>query len=144
MINRMAEVAKMFGLELRETFKIADDIFGEHPKYYRFAENVCLEASNDGAKWDTADAGVLEDILMGDVRIIKLPWKPHIGEKFYIPCIHTEPEYMYNIYYWNNDDYDKECYRMGLICKTSEEAVALTKKMIAMIQEEKKNGQLHD
>ena len=33
---------------------------------------------------------------------------------------------------------------MGLICKTSEEAVALTKKIIAMIQEEKKNGQLHD
>lgn len=136
MINRMAEVAKMFELELRETFKIADDIFGEHPKYYRFAENVCLEASNDGAKWDTADAGVLEDILMGDVRIIKLPWKPHIGEQFYIPCIHTEPEYMYNVYYWNNDDYDKEYYRMGIVCKTPEEATALTEKMLEAINEQ--------
>ena len=53
--NRMAEVAKMFGVKLRETFKIADDIFGEHPKYYRFAENVCLEASNDSAKWERSE-----------------------------------------------------------------------------------------
>ena len=33
---------------------------------------------------------------------------------------------------------------MGLVCKTPEEAVALTKKIVAMVQEEKKNGQLHD
>ena len=56
----------------------------------------------------------------------------------------AQPEYMYSRLYWNNDDYDKEYYRMRLICKTKEEAVALTKKIIAMVQEEKKNGQLHD
>lgn len=136
MINRMAEVAKMFGLELRETFKIADDIFGEHPKYYRFAENVCLEASNDGAKWDTADAGVLEDILMGDVRIIKLPWKPQKGEKYYVPSIVIRPEDRNYYYYWSNDDINIEHYRMGIVCKTPEEATALTEKMLAAINEQ--------
>lgn len=132
----MEEVAKMFGLELRETFKIADDIFGEHPKYYRFAENVCLEASNDGAKWDTADAGVLEDILMGDVRIIKLPWKPQKGEKYYVPSIVIRPEDRNYYYYWSNDDINVEHYRMGIVCKTPEEATALTEKMLVAINEQ--------
>ena len=139
MTNHMAEVAKLLGVELMENFKIADDIFGEHPpKYYRFAENVCLEASKDSVNWKTADTGVLEDILLGDVMIIKLPWKPQKGETYYIPCIVAEPEYMYSVNYWSNDDYDKEYYRMGLVCKTSEEAVALTKKIISAVQEEKK------
>ena len=142
--NHMAEVVKLLGVKLMENFKIADDIYGEHPNYYRFAENVCLEASKDSVNWETADTGVLEDILLGDVMIIKLPWKPQKGAPYYIPCIVAEPEYMYTVLYWNNDDYDKEYYRMGLVCKTSKEAVALTKKIISMVQEEKKNGQLHD
>lgn len=140
MANHMAEVAKLLGVELRETFKITDDIFGEHPKYYRFAENVCLEASNDGGKWETSDAGVLEDILMGDVRIIKLPWKPRKGEKYYVPRIAVRPGDRHYHYYWNNDDINIEHYRMGLVCKTIEEAIALTNKMLAVAKEGKNNG----
>ena len=136
MTNHMEEVAKMFGVELRETFKIADDIFGKHPKYYRFAENVCLEASKDGVNWETADVGVLEDILIGDVRIIKLPWKPQKCAPYYIPCIVAQSEHMYSMFYWNDDNYDKEYYRMGLVRKTPEEAVALTKKMLEAINEQ--------
>lgn len=136
MANRMAEVAKLLGVELMETFKIADDIFGEHPKYYRFAENVCLEASNDGGKWETADAGVLEDILMGDVRIVKLPWKPQEGEKYYVPRIAIRPYDRHYYYYWDNSGVDIKRYDMGLVCKTSEEAIALTEKMLVAINEQ--------
>lgn len=141
MTNHMEEVAKLLGVELEEEFRIE----GTHVDYiYKISEKgLFLRCS--GRDWWEEVPDTLVQMLAGMTRkIIKFPWKPHIGEKFYIPCIHTEPEYMYNVYYWNNDDYDKEYYRIGLICKTSEEAVALTKKMIAMIQEEKKNGQLHD
>lgn len=141
MTNHMEEVAKLLGVELEEEFRIE----GTHVDYiYKISEKgLFLRCS--GRDWWEEVPDTLVQMLAGRTRkIIKLPWKPHIGEKFYIPCIHTEPEYMCNVYYWNNDDYDKEYYHMGLICKTSEEAVALTKKMIAMIQEEKKNGQLHD
>ena len=133
--NYMAEVAKLLGVELGESFKIADDIFGEHPKYYRFAENVCLEASKDGVNWETADVEVLEDILIGDVRIIKLPWKPREGEKYYVPRIIIQPEDRYYCYYWDNSGVDIKRYDMGLVCKTPEEAVALTKKMLAVAKE---------
>ena len=132
----MEEVAKMFGVELRETFKIADDIFGEHPKYYRFAENVCLEASNDGGYWETADAGVLEDILMGDVRIVKLPWRPKYDETYYTPSISNA--FGYNSFYWRGDDSDEKYYNFGIICQSKEEAIALRQKMLAVA---KKNNE---
>ena len=43
---------------------------------------------------------------------------------------------MYSMFYWNDDNYDKEYYRMGLVRKTPEEAVALTKKMLEAINEQ--------
>ena len=134
MTNHMKEVAKLLGVELRETFKIADDIFGEHPKYYRFAENVCLEASNDGGYWETADAGVLEDILMGDVRIVKLPWRPKYDETYYTPSISNA--FGYNSFYWRGDDSDEKYYNFGIICKSKEEAIALGQKMLAVAKEQ--------
>ena len=138
MANYIKEVAKLLGVELRENFKIADDIFGEHPKYYRFAENVCLEASNDGAIWKMADAGVLEDILIGDVRIIKLPWKPtNEGEWYYTPALDTESG-CYTVY-WENNDTDKRRYRRGLVFKTREEAIAVSKKMLDILEEVRGN-----
>ena len=137
MRSHMEEVAKMFGVELRETFKIADDIFGKHPKYYRFAENVCLEASKDGVNWETADAGVLEDILIGDVRIIKLPWKPQEGDRYYFPCPASIEKWDYST--WSERDVDYYRLNHGFVCKTMERAVAISQEMlkdIRVIEEE--------
>lgn len=135
-MNHMAEVAKMFGVELGESFKITSDTQGYYQNYYRFTENNCIEFSDDGVEWKMTTAAVfLKDILMGDIRIIKLPWKPQKGETYYIPCIMTQPKYMYSTLWWSNDDYDKEYYRMGLVCKTSEEAIALAEKMLDTVKE---------
>lgn len=130
-MNHMAEVAKMFGVELGESFKITSDTQGDYQNYYRFTENNCIEFSDDGVEWKMTTAAVfLKDILIGVARIIKLPWKPQKGAPYYIPCIVAQPEYMYSVNYWSNDDYDKEYYRMGLVCKTPEEAIDMTKKML--------------
>ena len=89
--NYMAEVAKLLGVELGESFKITSDTQGDYPgdyqNYYRFTENNCFETSVDGDKWETATVIVLRGILMGGIRIIKLPWKRRGGEKCYVPCI---------------------------------------------------------
>ena len=130
-MNHMAEVAKMFGVELGESFKITSDTQGDYQNYYRFTENNCIEFSDDGVKRKmTTAAALLKYILMGDIRIVKLPWKPRKGEIYYIPCIMAQPEYMYSVNYWNDDNYDEEYYRMGLVCKTSKEAIDMTKKML--------------
>ena len=137
MTNHMAEVAKIFGVELGESFKITSGTEGDCQNYFRFTEDNCLEFSDDGVEWKTTIAAVLlKRILMGDTRIIKLPWKPQKGETYYIPCIMTQPKYMYSTLWWSNDDYDKEYYHMGLVCKTPEEATALTEKMLEAINEQ--------
>ena len=135
--NHMAEVAKIFGVKLGESFKITSDTRGDYHNYYRFTENNCLEISDDDVEWKTTIAAVLlKHILMGDIRIVKLPWKPRKGEKYYIPYISTQQKGMHVTYYWNNDHIDIEHYRMGLVCKTPEEAIALTEKMLEAVNEQ--------
>lgn len=136
MANYMREIAGLLGVELGESFKIVDDNSGKYHNYYRFTEEKGIEVSDDNADWEMAIAGVLKWLLMGDARIIKLPWKPQEDEKYYVPFIATKPINMYDEHYWENDDVDIERYRMGLVCKTSEEAVAMTKKMLAAVQEQ--------
>lgn len=140
-MNHMTEVAKMFGVELGESFKITSDTQDDYQNYYRFTENNCIEFSDDGVEWKmTTAAALLKHILMGDIRIIKLPWKPRKGEKYYIPYISTQQKGMHVTYYWRNDHIDIEHYRMGLVCKTPEEAIALTEKMLAVLKEDRDNG----
>lgn len=136
--NYMAEVAKLLGVELGEVFKVTDDDSGKYHNYYRFTEKKGIEVSEDNVKWeaDTAGALVLKWLLIGVARIIKLPWKPQKCAPYYIPCIVAQSEHMYSMFYWKDDNYDKEYYRMGLVCKTPEEAVALTEKMLEAINEQ--------
>ena len=138
MINHMAEVAQMLGVELGEVFKVTDDDSGKYHNYYKFTEKKGIEVSEDNVKWeaDTAGTLVLKWLLIGVARIIKLPWEPQKGEKYYIPCIGAQPEYMYSVNHWDNDDIDKKYYHMGIVCKTKEEAIVLTEKMLEAINEQ--------
>ena len=135
--NYMAEVAKLLGVELGESFKITSDTHGDYQNYYRFTENNCFETSYDGVEWKTTMAAVLlKHILMGDIRIVKLPWKPQEGEKYYVPRIAIRPYDRHYCYYWDNSGVDIKRYDMGLVCKNPEEAIALTEKMLEAINEQ--------
>ena len=140
--NCMAEVAKLLGVELGESFKITSDTQGDYQgdyqNYYRFTENNCFETSVDGVKWETATVTILLKhlLIISDIRIIKLPWKPREGEKYYVPRIAVRPEDRNCYYYWTNDDINIKHYRMGIVCKTPEEAIALTEKMLEAINEQ--------
>lgn len=137
--NHMAEVAKILGVELGEPFKITSGIQDDYQSYYRFTENNCFETSYDGIEWKTTIVAVLlKHILMGDIRIVKLPWKPtNEGEWYYTPALDTESG-CYTVY-WENDDTDKRRYRRGLVFKTREEAIAVSKKMLDILEEVRGN-----
>ena len=136
--NYMAEVAKIFGVELGESFKITSDTKGDYPgdyqNYYRFTENNCFETSVDGVKWETATVIVLRGILMGDTRIVKLPWKPQEGDKYYFPCPASIEKWDYST--WSEREVDYYRLNHGFVCKTMEEAIALTEKMLEAINEQ--------
>lgn len=53
-----------------------------------------------------------------------------------MPSIVIRPEDRNYYYYWSNDDINIEHYRMGIVCKTLEEATALTEKMLVAINEQ--------
>ena len=133
--NYMAEVAKLLGVELGESFKTTSSTQGDYHRYYQFTDKKGFETSVDGVEWEMAAAVTLRAILMGDIRIVKLPWKPREGEKYYVPRIAVRPEDRHFYYYWTYDDINIKHYHMGLVCKTPEEAVALTKKMLAVAKE---------
>ena len=137
-MNHMTEVAKMFGVELGESFKITSDTRGVYQNYYRFSENNCFETSYDGVEWKTTIAAVLlKRILMGDTRIIKLPWKPQEGDRYYFPCPASIEKWDYST--WSERDVDYYRLNHGFACKTMERAVAISQEMlkdIRVIEEE--------
>ena len=135
-MNKMEDVAKLLGLELGQSFKIVDDTYGIRQSYYRLTEENGCEISSDNTSWATVSAEVLKWLIMGDVKISKLPWKPREGEKYYVPRIAIRPEDRHYYYYWDNDGVDIKRYDMGIVCKTPEEAIALTEKMLEAINEQ--------
>ena len=133
MTSHMKEVAKLLGVELGEVFFIK-----EYPSdskiYLKFTENG-LEQSLDKDSWTKATGRVWERIITGALKINKLPWKPLEGEKYYVPRIAVQPEDRHFYYYWTYDDINIKHYHMGLVCKTPEEAVAITMRMLDTVKE---------
>ena len=127
--NYMAEVAKLLGVELGESFKITSDTQGDYQNYYRFTENNCLEISDDGVEWKTTIAAVLlKHILMGDIRIIKLPWRPSRGDVYYMPSVTSIGKCIK--LFWTGSKNDECSYQQGLVLRTKKEAVELAEEML--------------
>lgn len=133
MANHIGEVAQMLGVEIGEAFKVTDDTYGAYQLYHRFTESNGIEISDDGVTWERAKAIVLKCLLMGDARIVKLPWKPKIGEKYYAPFVSGKD--LFVSYTWDGDEIDKINLKKGVVCKTPEEAAKITNKMLAAIKE---------
>ena len=126
--NHMAEVAKIFGVELGESFKITSDTRGVYQNYYRFSENNCFETSYDGVEWGTATVIVLRGILIGVARIIKLPWRPSRGDVYYMPSVTSIGKYIK--LFWTGSRNDEGSYQQGLVLRTKKEAVELAEEML--------------
>lgn len=80
MANYMAKLAEMLGVELGEEFKLND---GQEIKYntYKFTEEGLMISGNKYL-W-LATKGTIADLLTGELSIVKLPWKPKRGERYY-------------------------------------------------------------
>ena len=118
MTNHMAEVAKMFGLELEEHFHITKKSYEN--TVYKFTKDGVAFYDNKLRTWYES-VGVLAGILTGEIEVVKLPWKPRDNEHYFIPEI-TTPE-MFSYLEWTNDYVDNHMYKHGLICRTKEEAI---------------------
>ena len=110
--NYMPEIAKMLGVEVGEIFKMTD-----YNSLYRFTERG-LEFKGT-AGWCLSER--IEWLLTGRNEILKLPWQPKEGDRYYFPATDfqcSRPEA------WDNHPIDFALKEAGMAFKTKEECEA--------------------
>lgn len=129
----MTKVAKMLGVEIGEVFKIDS----KPHCLFRFTHK-CLQVSVTPDFWSMGSDDYLRGFLNGSISIHKLFWKPKKRETYYCPNIFGKD--LYNVNVWDDSIVDKEFYIRGLVFKTKEEAIAMSRRMLAIaIMEEREN-----
>lgn len=119
--NLIPEIARMLGVELGEEFKIKG-----YKLTYMITDDKWLMATDDSPETGWTPANTLfVDLLNGDAEIVKLPWKPKKGEKYW--------GFLYSNYYdawvlclytWGNNPEDFAFYKAGWVFRTKKEAKA--------------------
>lgn len=119
--NLIPEITKMLGVELNEEFKV--DKYDELT--FKFAENMLVaRADSKGAKWGITYV-VLSELLGGDAEIVKIPWKPKKGEKYWgFWYSSVNDAWLVLLYTWANNPADFALYKAGWVYRTEKEAKA--------------------
>lgn len=122
------QVANMLGLELGEKFKLRND-----------ESNYCDDTfyfSEDGLKdFDSVYNcnGILDEILREKPEIVKLPWKPKVGEQ-YSYCLSQGHAVVSST--WRCATTDLCYWKAGNCFKTEEEARIKGKEILEQIKKE--------
>ena len=122
--NLIPEIAKMLDVEMYEKFKIegmsSDLVFrigvdGLEMERFDYAE--------DDRIWVTLASCNFVDLLTGKAKIVKLPWKPQIGELYYTFASLNESWRIWQ-QRWINHPSDLALFDKGWIYRTRKEAEA--------------------
>lgn len=115
--NYMQDVANILGVELGEEFKLD----GRKTKY-KFTENGLYFYAPDG--WWQCSNVMLPKILKGELEIVKLPWKPKVGDVYYRPRDYHTAFSEAVTDFWRGTVNDFALKEAGMIFKTKEECEA--------------------
>ena len=130
MDNKMAEVAKLLGVELNEVFfvKGCSSCYTYYSKtYLKFTESG-LKDSVNRTSWHSAAAWVWKSLITGALKINKLPWKPSRDDTYYMPSVTSIDKYIK--LFWTGSKNDEDSYQQGLVFRTEKEAVELAEEML--------------
>lgn len=112
--NYMQDVARMFGLDLEEEFKLTG-----------YSGTFAL--TNKGMMWlapdkrRSSEVFALEGLLTGRNELVRLPWQPKKGEVYCRPMDGFEDVDFDN---WSNHPIDFALKEAGMIFRTKEECEA--------------------
>lgn len=115
--NLIPEIARMLGVAIGEEFKIRGD------------DRTCF-IDLDGLHLDyhvadDEDNAMLHDLLCGDTEIVKMPWKPKEGEKYWgFWYSSVDDAWLVLLYTWANNPADFALYKAGWVYRTRAEAEA--------------------
>lgn len=130
--NLIPQIAKMLGVKLGEEFKIdtsGDDIF-------QITESgVWMRKGIDKEEWVEKP---FEFVMLcnGDAEIIRLPWKPKVGEQYYSfggRLIGDPTVWIVVDVIWQGLAYDVAMFDKGWVYKSKDEAKAALPKVAAEV-----------
>ena len=124
-------IANQYGIPLEREFII--DELAQSP-VYKFTENGIVRV---GCSLPTSPDISLH-ILSGEVSITPKPWKPKVGETYYMPWLYDCDLDCIDII-WNGTSLDEKRYVSGFVCRTMKEALELAGKMLAVAKYRVKN-----
>jgi hypothetical protein len=114
--ERMETTAKMLGLELDEEFTVNKGVLtGDTFKF----TDAGFMYNHNSTEWHTDAAFALSQIIHDPSLIIKKPWVPKIGDRYYFPCINA---CKIDSFVYSNHKIDKIFINLGLASKSAEEA----------------------
>lgn len=127
--NLIPEIARMLGVELGEVFTLK----GYEHDEYRISEKYGLAHRHRTFReeWQTAET-MFRDLIYGRAEIIKLPWKPKVGDTFYSFDIRYG-KWVVCSYMWVRVPCNYALLDKGWIYRTCEEAKAALPKVAAEI-----------
>lgn len=122
--NLIPEIAHMLGVEIGEEFKIK----GYEEWFYKFDnDRVLMFKHNDDVKMSVAPVSVYVAflaLLRGECEIIKLPWKPKFGDRYFGVFEFNGKLQICRCDIWRGTIAEEAQYRCGWIYRTREEAEA--------------------
>lgn len=132
-MNYYKQIAEMLGVKLEEEFKLKPSCL-EKPwnSLYRFSTDGLENKYSDGA-WVKCEKGAIDQILIGQTEVIKIPWKPKQDDRYWYYCLTWESA---NCSRWASDGVDLQSWKIGNCFRTKEEAETKGKEIMEQIQKE--------
>lgn len=116
--NLIPEIAKMFGVELGEEFKVV----------YKTGFEIICNFTKEGVFVHKGDSGkyekeLLADIVCGKTKIVKMPWKPKKGD-VYFTFVLMGDKWGVGSLHWGGFPNEYGSLEKGWVYRTKEEAEA--------------------
>lgn len=120
--NLIPKIAQMLGVEIGEEFKVE----GIADKTYKFIIDELIVCGEENANHGYVTANMmLVSLAKGDAKLIKLPWKPKKGEKYWgFWYSSVDDAWLVLLYTWANNPADFALYKAGWVYRTRAEAEA--------------------
>lgn len=132
-MNYYKQIAEMLGVELEEEFKLKPSCL-EKPwnSLYRFSTDG-LENKYSDCSWVKCEKGAIDNILIGQTEVIKIPWKPKKDEMYWFYGSSLE-QALWATWRLNSGDFCR--WKTGNCFRTEEEAKTKGKEIMEAIQKE--------
>lgn len=123
--NLIPKIAELLDLKLGEEFIIGEDKFSN--RFFHFTEYgvSARDISGKNIVLGREDAAILKKLILGSCELIKIPWRPLVGDAYWTFTIFENDTLNVSCNYWdfmNSSICDFALLKAGWVFRTKEEA----------------------